>query len=318
MKQLFEDTLFGKLKLKNRLVRSARGENLATAEGHIPQDLFNIYKELAEGGVGMIITSFTSVAPVDHFNEGLLRLHNDSLIPEYKTMVDEIHKHGCIVMPQLALGIYQRQDRDGNYHPVEVPDMNTDDIQEVIRKFVSAAVRAKQAGFDGIQLHGCHGFVLNRFSSPNNFRQDEYGYTLAGRSKIYTDIIRGIRNIAGNLHISIKVNGGDMPAEELIQFCILLAESGLDSIEYEGYFTQTVTLLQKQTALPVILTGGLRKIETLNVLLNQKEVAYFGMARPLIREAGLPNRWRNGDMRPSSCRSCGLCMTTYGFRCALK
>lgn len=304
------------LKLKNRLVRSATGENLATAEGHIPEDLFTIYSELAEGGTGLIITSFTSVAPVDHFNNGLLRLHDDSLIPEYRKLTDEIHRYGAATMPQLALGIYQRLGKDGHYRHIPVNDMNEADIREVVRKFVSAADRAGEAGFDGVQLHGTHGFVLSNFLNPTeNRRQDKYGGSVSARAEILLEIIRGIRETVGDIHISIKVNGGDMPLENLVQTCRLLADGGLDSIEYEGLYSPLVHTLQSVVGLPVILTGGHRKWETVNALLNQYGIDYIGMARPLINDAGLPRRWQSGDVRPSGCRSCGRCMTTYGFRC---
>ncbi len=319
MKNIFDNVNFNGLNLKNRLVRSATGENLATSEGYIPQDLFNIYRELAEGGVGMIILSFTSVAPVDHFNEGLLRLHDDALIPEYRKLAEMIHSYDCVTMPQLALGIYQRKDEKGRYKQIGITQMDDDDIREVIRKFVSAASRAKEAGFDGVQLHGCHDFVLSQFLYPSrNHRTDEYGGTVAGRAKIFVDIIRGIREIAGNMHISIKINGNDLPPEDMQQTLKLLVDAGLDSIEYEGHYSEHVNSIQSITGVPVILTGGHRRAEQVNLLLNQYRVEFFGLSRPLIREAGLPNRWKSEDIRPSDCRSCGLCMTTYGFRCALK
>lgn len=316
MKTLFDETDLNGLKMKNRFVRSATGENLATPEGHIIDDLMTVYKELAEGGVGMIILSFTSVAPVDHFNDGLLRLHDDSLIPEYEKLVREIHKQDCRVMPQLALGIYQRMDGNGRYQKVDVNRMEPEDINEVIRKFVTAADRAKRAGFDGVQLHGCHGFVLSSFLDPSNRRRDMYGGSVKGRAKIVLDIIKGIREKAGDIHISIKINGGDMPAEELLETCGLLVEAGLDSIEYEGYYSGLVPALQKLNV-PVILTGGHREMEKMELLLNSYNVDYFGMSRPLIREPDLPDRWKRGIMRPADCVSCGMCMSTYGYRCAL-
>lgn len=316
MKTLFEETDLNGLRMKSRLVRSATGENLATPEGHIIDDLMTVYKELAEGGVGMIILSFTSVAPVDHFNDGLLRLHDDSLIPQYEKLVHEIHEHDCRVMPQLALGIYQRLDGNGHYQKVDVNRMEQEDINEVIRKFVTAADRAKRAGFDGVQLHGCHGFVLSSFLGPSNHRRDMYGGSVKGRAKIVQDIIKGIREKSGDIHISIKINGGDMPPEELLETCGLLVEAGLDSIEYEGYYSDLVPALQKLNV-PVILTGGHREMEKMELLLNSYNVDYFGMSRPLIREPDLPDRWKRGIKRPADCVSCGMCMSTYGYRCAL-
>lgn len=318
MKTLFDETVMGGIHMRNRLIRSATGENLATPEGHIPEDLLDIYQGLAKGGVGLIVTSFTSVASVDHFNDGLLRLHDDGLIPEYKNLADEVHRYGVSIIPQLALGIYQRKNADGSYTKVNVDRMNELDIEEIIRKFVSAAERAKKVGFDGIQLHGCHGFVLSEFMNPHgNHRQDEYGGSVRKRAKVVLDIIHGIRKTVGNIPISIKISAGDLPSEMLLKTCKLMVDAGLNSIEYEGYFSQFVPFLQKAVDVPIIVTGGHRSFKQMSILLNEYGVDYFGMSRPLIREENLPNRWKNNDMRPAECVSCGMCMSTYGYRCAL-
>lgn len=318
MKTLFDETDMGGIHMRNRFVRSATGENLADSAGHISEDLLDIYKELAKGGVGLIITSFTSVAPVDHFNDGLLRLHDDNLIPEYKHLTDEIHRYGAVVMPQLALGIYQRKNEDGKYTHISVDQMSSEDITEIIRKFVSAAERATQAGFDGVQLHGCHGFVLSEFLKPSsNHRRDEYGGSIENRTRILIDIIHGIRKAIGNIHISIKISASDMQPEMMLEVCKRLVDAGLDSIEYEGYYSNLFVELQKVTSVPIILTGGHREFEEMNLLLNQGGIDYFGMSRPLIREDNLPNRWEQGDTSPAECISCGRCMSTYGFRCAM-
>lgn len=318
MKTLFDETIIGDICLKNRFVRSATGENLADPEGHIPEDLLDIYQGLAKGGTGFIITSFTSVAPVDHFNDGLLRLHDDKLIPEYKNLVDEVHKYGAAIMPQLALGIYQRENSEGSYTRFSVNQMSSEDVREVIRKFVSAAKRAKEAGFDGVQLHGCHGFVLSEFmKSSSNHRKDEYGGSIAKRTKVVWDIIHGIKEKADNIPISIKISAGDMPPRDMLETCKLLVDAGLDFIEYEGYYSELVPILQQVLNVPVILTGGHREYDKMNLLLNEYGVDYFGMSRPLIREENLPNRWKEGNTSKAACVSCGMCMTTYGYRCAL-
>lgn len=318
MKTLFDETIMGGIHMKNRLVRSATGENLADPGGHIPEDLLDIYQGLAKGGTGLIITSFTSVAPVDHFNDGLLRLHDDGLIPEYGHLVDEVHKYGATIMPQLALGIYQRKNSDGSYTRLGVDQMTSEDVKEVIRKFVSAAKRAKEAGFDGVQLHGCHGFVLSEFmKASTNHRRDAYGGSITGRSKVVVDIINEIKKEAGNIPVSIKISAGDMSPRDMLETCKLLVDAGINSIEYEGYYSDFVPILQQVLNVPVILTGGHREYERLNLLLNEYGVEYFGMSRPLIREENLSNRWKDGDIRPAECISCGMCMSTYGYRCAL-
>ena len=173
------------------------------------QEAYGIYSELAKGGVGTIITGFTSVAPHDHSSDGTMRLCDDALIPQYRKLVDVIHADGCSVITELALGDYYRE-KDGRYTQVEIDDMRAGEIHRVIRRFVDAAVRSQKAGFDGVQIHAAHFFFLSRFISPAaNHRTDEYGGTTENRSRILLEIMEGIREVAPTLHITIKINSSD-------------------------------------------------------------------------------------------------------------
>ena len=339
MKSIFDATVMGGLKMKNRLVRSATGENLATENGNIPPALHNTYLELAKGGAGMIILGFTSVAPIDHFRTGLMRLHDDALIAEYSNLAEAIHKYDCVAMPQLALAIYYKKASSGQWIERDINEMSKEDIQDVIGKFVSAAVRAVKAGFDGVQLHGAHGFLLSRFISPlYNHRTDEYGSDTRKRAQIILEIIRGIREKAGNTHISIKINnsdymhGGLMP-EESLTICKILEEAGMNSIEVsgnapcvegirpkqgEGFFAPFAVALKSVVKIPIILTGGLRSTETMNKLLNEDGIEYFSLSRPLIREPDLPKRWKESNPKPSKCISCNQCFGMYGHKCVFE
>lgn len=336
MKTIFDKTSIGKIEIKNRIVAAATGHNLTDEVGHIPQELFYVYSQLAEGGSGFILLEFTSVAAIDHFRTGLMRLHLDELIPEYGKLVDMIHSHGAIVMPQLALGVYLKEDAMGQWQQIEPNEMTKEDIQDIIDKFVSAAVRAKKAGFDGVQLHGAHGFVLSTFLSPAyNHRKDEYGGNTQARAKIVVDIIRGIKEKCGDYHISIKINSSDfrvggLVPEESLEICQLLEQVGLDSIEVsgmgpcvagitpgdsEGFFAPYSKALKQKVAIPVILTGGHRSVEHMEQLLKGEATDFFSISRPLIREPKLIMRWKKGDCRPSDCVSCNGCFSTYGHSC---
>lgn len=336
MKTIFDKISLGKLTVKNRIVSAATGHNLTDEIGHIPEELFNVYRELAEGGSGFVLLEFTSVAPIDHFSSGLMRLHRDDLIPEYKKLADMIHEYDAIVMPQLALGIYLKKNSLGQWVQAEPDTMTKEDIQDIIDKFVSAALRAKKAGFDGVQLHAAHGFLLSTFLSPAyNHRSDAYGGSMEGRSKIVTDIIRGIKEICGDFHVSIKINSSDfmhggLEPEESIEVCQHLERSGLDSIEVsgmgpcvggiqpgkrEGFFAPYSKILKQVVSIPVILTGGHRSIEHMEQLLDDDATDLFSISRPLIREPGIIARWQNGDKKPSDCISCNQCFSTHAHGC---
>ena len=336
MKSIFDNTPLGNLEVKNRIVAAATGHNLTDAIGHISKELFDVYRELAQGGSGFILLEFTSVAAVDHFNTGLMRLHRDDLIPEYKKLADMIHSYGAVVMPQLAMGIYLTQNHGGRLLQMSPNQMTKADVQAVIDKFVSAAVRAKAAGFDGVQLHGAHGFVLSTFLSPAyNQRQDEYGGSTQARAKTVTDIIKGIKEQCGDYHVSIKINSSDfidggLQPEESLRVCQILEQAGLDSIEVsgmgpcvdgirpgdsEGFFAPYAKILKQTVSIPVILTGGHRSVEHMEQLLNENATDFFSISRPLIREPGLIVRWQSGDMKPSDCISCNQCFNMHGHSC---
>lgn len=137
MKQIFEHAKLGELTLKNRLIRSATWEGIASRDGGIPEEGYEIYRELAKGGVGAVITGFTSVADNDHYFGGMMRLSRDELIPQYKKLVDLIHAENCPVIAQLALGAFYVGSRQ-----VEPDEMSENEIRQVIGWFVSAAERA--------------------------------------------------------------------------------------------------------------------------------------------------------------------------------
>lgn len=167
-KKIFEPAKLNNIVLKNRLIRSATWEGMADIDGHIPDKLYDTYEELAKGGIGAIITGFTSVAGDDHYFGGMVRLSGDELIPEHKRLTDLCHKENCPVIVQIALGEYA--------NGTEPDDMSEEDIHKVTSLFVDAAIRADKAEYDGVQIHAAHGFFLSRFISPaSNHRKDGFG-----------------------------------------------------------------------------------------------------------------------------------------------
>ena len=144
MKKIFDPIELKNLSVKNRLVRSATWEGIANPDGSITDESYEIYEELAKGGVGTIITGFTSVALNDYYFDGMMRLCDDALIPEYKRLVDIIHSHRAKVITQLALGAYYRNSSD-KYEQVEPDEMTTEEIALVKQQFIDAAVRAHKS-----------------------------------------------------------------------------------------------------------------------------------------------------------------------------
>ena len=139
MKNLFEAVELNNLRVKNRLVRSATWEGIAEYDGSIGDDTYEIYRELAKGGVGTIITGFTSVATNDFYFGGMMRLSDNKLIPQYKKLVEIIHAEDCAAISQLAMGAFY----DKNFAEVPENNLSTEAVREIIKMFIDAAVRAK-------------------------------------------------------------------------------------------------------------------------------------------------------------------------------
>ncbi len=331
MKSIFEKTIISGLKIKNRVAAASVGRNLADIDGHIPENLYDIYKELAEGGVGLIISEMTMVSGHDYPVPGFTRLQDDAVIPEYKELTDTIHQADSLIVAQLAYGGYFRDEAQ-----ISPDEMSIGELKEVAQDFISAAGRARKAGFDGVELHCAHGFLLNKIMSPAfNHRSDEFGGTIENRCRLTLDIIKGIRKMCGDYPILAKVNSTDGSAdgiqkEESIEICKLLEDAGISALEVsgmdasiskikpgdsEGYFAPFGKELKKSISIPVILTGGHRSREHMEQILNENACDMFSIARPLIREPGLIARWQNGDLKPSDCVSCNMCYKVKGHKC---
>ena len=338
MKHVFEPVKMNHIKMKNRLIRSATWEGIANIDGSITEETYDIYEELAKGGVGAIITGFTSVALHDYYFGGMMRLCDDALIYQYKKLVDIIHSNKSLVITQLALGAYYR-DVSGEYTQVEPDGMTIDEIKLVTKQFIDAAIRAEKAGFDGVQIHAAHFFFLSRFISPAiNHRIDEYGGSTENRSRIIIEIIDSIRKATPTLHISIKINCNDfmydgLDEKESLAICKLLDQVGIDSIEIsgngtsvrgikahrnEGYFAPFAAKIADEVSCPIIVVGGFRALDTMETLLNQSKIELISLSRPLLREPDLPNKMNADPTIISKCVSCNACYSSPSHKCIFK
>lgn len=338
MKHIFEPVQTNHINLNNRLVRSATWEGIARPDGSVTEEAYDIYKELAKGGVGAIITGFTSVSLHDYYFDGMMRLCDDALIPQYRKLTDIIHAEGVPVITQLALGAYYREE-GGLYRQVEPDDMTEDEIRLVIRQFADAASRAAKAGFDGVQIHAAHFFFLSRFISPAcNHREDAWGGSVERRSWILLEILEGIRMAAPNLHVTIKINSSDFTAgglteEACLCTCGLLDRAGIDSIEVsgngtsvggikahvnEGYFVPAAARIAEEVGCPVMVVGGFRSLDVMEEVLNQTEIELISLSRPLLREPDLPNKMQENPNVISKCLSCNACYSSQAHRCIFR
>ncbi len=239
------------LEIKNRFVRSATVESLAS-DSYVSDNLINFYKTLAEGGVGLIITGATAVDGNVRIGKKQTGVFNDDLIPGLKKIADVAHTYGngCKIALQLHHAGSQNPDPEIRCAPSAVDnpflkeaprEMTVNEIKETIENFAQGIKRAKEAGFDAIQLHAAHGWLLSAFLSPYaNIRTDEYGGNTENRVRIVEEIYkRAVELVGTEFPIMIKYNADDyveggMDIEEAKKIALRLSKIGYASLEISG------------------------------------------------------------------------------------
>jgi len=358
---LFEPIRINGMALKNRFVRTATAERMSPPDGTFTQEMVNLYIRLAQGGVGLIITGHAYVHPLGKAEGRMTGIHNDSLIPALNKLVDEVHKLDTKIVMQINHSGGRRDKDVGEetpmgpstveYEPLEIisREMAVEEIQEVIDLFAQAALRVKKAGFDGVEIHSVHGYLINQFLSPlTNKRKDSWGGSLDNRMRFLLEVYRVIREAVGKDYpVLAKIPAGDfvrggLSVIEAREVAKKLSQLGIDAIELSGglagsryrkgrrdlawmrkeaYFRPYSKMVKRVTRCPVILVGGLRKPETMKRIIEEGAADLIGLARPLIREPDFPNRIRRGDVRRAECVSCSNCSGPSGrepTRCRFK
>jgi len=328
---VFTPARIGQLNIKNRLIRSATYENAATKEGEVSDFLVDLYRTLAKGGVGLIITSVATVyskARQMHFG---MRVDSDSFIPSLKKIPRAIREGApdCKVMlqlghpgrqvinqedaikllpvlPQAFLAYIQRHPElmlplEEAPHVVEptAPSaiydatfdrtpraLTVEEIEEIIESFTDGVRRAQEAGFDGVQLHAAHGYLLSSFLSPRtNQRADQYGGSTENRIRIIKDIYRRARKeVSERFPILIKINTtdflpGGIDLAEVVQVGRALSEIGFAAIEASGGMWEALTRKQEELGwTPVILPEARTGIKA------QDQEAYFLPGAKALKE----------------------------------
>ena len=325
------------LELKNRVFRSATWMAMADDNGYVTDKIVSLYKAYAEGGIGAIITGITSIAPVDMALDGIMLFSDDSYIEGHKRVTDAVHQAGSRIFLQTAMVASCKANRKGNLREMSIDQWTKDEIREIVGYFGDSALRAKRAGYDGVQIHAAHFFFLSRFISPLlNHRRDEYGGSSENRARILVETLEDMRAKAGkDFCVIAKINASDetprgLSAEDFLTASAMLADAGIDAVEVsanrtsrplikagvnEAYFKDYAVRLKERCNVPVILVGGHRSMEEMNKTLNETGIEYLSMSRPFIREPALLKRWKSGDTRPSACVSCNSCYATPNHQC---
>ena len=326
MKHLTDQTMLGTIAMKNRFVRAAVGD--FTNGGHLTESNFELYRNLAEGGAALLISGF-SVVDAQEQSDHTFSVAYDVLIPEYQSLTQMVHEAGCKIVAQLVyLSGFVPVPRPlapsagkNKYTGIETFEMTGDEIRQMVRLFADGARRAKEMGFDGVELHGAHGFLLHQFFLPLwNHRTDLYGGTVENRSRFLIETYEAVREAVGSdFPVMMKISLDDVPAEDWLYLAHQLDARGIDALETSGnwiahtpkdrtYYHDAATTLASELRCAVIQTGGNREFATLEEQLNDSDVAYFGFARPFMSEPDFVNKYQRGEIQKPRCLSCNFCL----------
>jgi 2,4-dienoyl-CoA reductase-like NADH-dependent reductase (Old Yellow Enzyme family) len=343
---LFTPGNIGNLQLANRLVRSATAERMATDQGYPLPPLAKLYQQLADGGVGLIITGHMFINPSGKCHAEMTGISSDDYLSSLTHLAEVVHNeegkiavqinHGganCakdvleeVIAPSAGISLVTSRS------PLE---MTQGQIQQTIDDFASAAFRVLQAGFDAVQIHSAHGYLNSQFLSPlTNKRQDEWGGSLQNRSRFLKQVCLAVRTRVGDdfpvlikFGIADGVDGG-LTLNEGLEIISNLKTWGIDGLEIssgfsgqlfrniqkdilspeeEGYFLEFLKSARKVTTLPILAVGGYRSRQVMEKTLQNGHADFISMCRPLIREPRLPLLFKTGEVDQSDCLSANLC-----------
>jgi len=253
----------GPIEIKNRFVRSATYEGMATEEGYVTDQHVELYKTLAKGGVGLIITGYSYVQESGKAFDKQMGVNNDDYIPGLSRIAETVHKNGdnCKVALQIAHCGHQSRFLENTIAPSaqeekltrKIPHkMTIEEIRDTVDAFSQAIRRAKEAGFDAVQLHGAHGYLITQFLSPYiNKRTDDYGGSIENRTRFLEEIYnKSVELVGKDFPIFIKMNGvdfveGGITISESTEVARRLEKIGYAAIEVSAGIWEVAKLKKK-------------------------------------------------------------------------
>lgn len=368
--KLFEAGNIGKMEVKNRIIMAPAGTGGLGPEGEISDRIIDYYVERAKGGVGFIITQ-SSMILREALAPSRASMYDDKFVPKLRELSNAVHQNGAKVAFQIAHhGKVLTQFRHSVPNPgeiralapspiprlrtiVNVPtgksvgpgiftgndvpeEANKEDINCLIKGYAEAARRVKEAGFDAVEIHGSHGYLISQFLSPlDNRRTDEYGGSVENRARFACEVIEGVRKRVGSdFPILFRMNGSDfleggITIEESALQAPMFVEAGADALhisagqpgsnqwQYPSYlFPKGVLVplaerIRRVVNVPVIAVAKIGDPFFAEEVLRQGRADFIAMARPLMADPELPNKAREG--RFDDIRSCVFCLNCLNF-----
>lgn len=310
-----------RLKLKNRLVMPPMATSKAEADGKVSRSILDYYDEKSRGGyISLIIIEHSFISQEGKASHRQLSIADDSVVERLRELSHIIHRNGSKAVMQInhagsaATSDVTGKDAVGpsavaNPRRGTVPrELTKDEIKDVVKAFGEAARRVKEAGFDGVEVHSAHGYLLNQFFSPlSNKRTDEYGGDVKGRIKLHLEIIKAVREAVGQdfpvllrLGASDYMKGGSSMEDSKIA-SIEFEKAGVDILDIsggfcgyirpgdpepvQGYFSELTAAVKEVVSIPVILTGGVTEASAAEKLLSEGKADLIGVGRAIYKDS---------------------------------
>ncbi len=319
MYKLLQPLNTDKLKLKNRLIMPPMATSKPDNSGRVTKELQEYYDEKSKGGYfSAVIIEHSFISPDGRAKIGLLSVANDDTIEGLSTLASTIHNNGTKAIMQINhAGSGAKKEAVKNevvgpsaiVHPdndVVPRELTRQEIEDIVKQFASAAVRVKKAGFDGVEIHSCHGYLLNQFLSPlSNKRTDEYGGDIYKRIKAHIEVVKAVRASVGEkfpillrLAASDYMEGG-ITIEDSTIAAIELEKAGVDILDIsggfcrynlpiftsQGFFSHLSEHIKKSVSIPVILTGGVTDVNAAENLLKEGKADLIGVGRAVLKDS---------------------------------
>lgn len=353
MSILFEPVKIGNFEIKNRFMRSATYYALSDENGFIGDESVDLMKRLGSNDVGLIVTGYAYVLKNGQHFIDMNGIQDDDHIPGFKKMTKAVHDIGGKIVMQIAhCGVAAQTvaRTGGDLMAVSVTDevsgqgtqpreMTDEDIENIIRAFGLAARRVQEAGFDGVQIHGAHGYLVTQFLSPqSNRRSDKWGGGLENRMRFVVEITRSMKkHVDDDFPVMIKLgcrdyteSGNKLTIEEGARVARALEEeghchieisngimdntnrklaTGITEPEKEAYMLPDARVIRQAVDIPLGLVGGIRSPSVMEKIIESGTVDTISICRPLIREPNLIKQWKEGSRKSADCISCGRCFS---------
>ena len=327
--ELFEPlTLPCGVVLKNRIAKSAMSDSLGDGTGHPTPEQLTLYQKWADGGLAISIVGEVQGNPGFAEKPGNLVLNDTSDHNRFRELATKGGSNGTSFWLQLGHAgamSYAPTSTPKGPSALDLPglrcgEFTRDEIADLPNEFARTARMAKEAGFGGVQIHAAHGFLLSQFHSPLfNRRDDEYGGSIENRMRLLLDVVLTVRNAVGEAYpIAIKLNSSDqllggLESEDALKVIAALDNTSIDLIDISGgtyfpgaksasdgagkgpYFIDFARQARKLTTKPLMLTGGFKTLSQATGAVSEGSVDVVGLARAMILEPSLPNKWRKGE-----------------------